>query len=385
MNTTNKFFTTAVFDIQEEKQIFLNHIKELKQYSVEEITLYKKWKEISQNYNSVKDIETFSLLESKIWKSTDIYNKEQTIKEISDLQPELLFVEPDTQNFIDWKYLRIMCSSFEMTQNKGRSIKILIRDKETQKYLGICSLGSDVSSIKVRDDFIGWTKDNRFIDKKINHIASATTIVPTQPFGYNFLGGKLLASLLCIDEVRRYWETKYTDKLVGITTTSLYGSHSMYQRIPYWKELGKTSGKMLIKPDDDVYKKWTEYLRTHHRTEYDVLMSRTGPKQQILNFIYKLIDQRNIDYFHGFKRGVYFTELYENSKDFLCGHIEQDKLLLNPKLNDDITGVLNWWKQKSINRYINLLENNRLNNNILSYKKISQMSWDDVKRHYIAP
>ena len=61
------------------------------------------------------------------------------------------------------------------------------------KYLGVITLGSDVSSISSREDYIGWNKDNKFKDKKLNNTCIASTIVPIQPLGYNFLLGKLLA------------------------------------------------------------------------------------------------------------------------------------------------------------------------------------------------
>ena len=58
----------------------------------------------------------------------------------------------------------------------------------------------------------------------INHTCIGSTIVPIQPLGYNLVGGKLLA-LLCLsdDTVEKTWEHQYKDKLVGVTTTSLYG------------------------------------------------------------------------------------------------------------------------------------------------------------------
>ena len=39
-------------------------------------------------------------------------------------------------------------------------------------------------------------------------------IVPTQPFGFNYLGGKLLAALCCSHEVREKLNKKYDMNLV---------------------------------------------------------------------------------------------------------------------------------------------------------------------------
>ena len=142
-----------------------------------------------------------------------------------------------TQFYDMWKYLRLLIHTMEFSIGIGRLIKILIFDANTSKVIGLASIASDVISIGVRDNWIGWTKEDKFEKSKLNQTCIGSTIVPTQPFGYNFLGGKLIASLLCTNDVRDAWEKKFNQKLVGMTTTSLYGGHSMYQRIPFWKTL----------------------------------------------------------------------------------------------------------------------------------------------------
>ena len=173
----------ASFDFDVEKQKFIDHMNFLKSQTVQENTLYKKWKELTGDFNNTKDIQLAQIVESKIWKPTDITNKELTIKEIHQLEPEVVIVEADDNTFTDWKYLRVMCSTFEFTANPGRLVRILIRDKITGKYLGVCALGSDVASVGVRDQWVGWTKENKFNDGLLNCTSIGTTIVPTQPFG----------------------------------------------------------------------------------------------------------------------------------------------------------------------------------------------------------
>ena len=41
---------------------------------------------------------------------------------------------------------------------KVRNIKVIAKDRNTNKVLGMMSLGSDITSIGARDDYIGWTK-----------------------------------------------------------------------------------------------------------------------------------------------------------------------------------------------------------------------------------
>jgi hypothetical protein len=430
----------ATFDFDIERKKFIEHMDMLKNQSVQENTLYKKWKELTTDFNNTKDIQLAQIVEAKIWKPTDITNKELTIQEITELTPEVVIVEPDDKIFSDWKYLRVMCSTFEFTPNVGRLIRILIRDKTSGKYLGVCAVGSDVASVSVRDKWIGWTKENKFNHGLLNSTAIGTTIVPTQPFGYNFLGGKLVASLLATKSVRDYWKQKFGNTLVGLTTTSLYGSHSMYQRIPFWKELGVTAGKIALKPDDDVFSKWSNYLKVHQSEAFDkatipyvgeifqennewvctdefvrIVASTkeelivklendeysvhstgkvydkkarhkfppTGPKLQIMLLLFKTLDVKATDYQHGFKRGVYFSPLYENTREFLRNEITENQLILSNKLNNDIDDVLLWWKEKAIKRYINLYDSNRLNGDILYYRKMVQMTWEETKNVYL--
>ncbi len=371
------------FDFDKEKKSFISHMDMLKGQSVEEHTLYKKWKELSSYYNTTGDLEKSSITETRIWKPTDISNKDLTIQEISSIDPEIIIVDPESSYADDWKYLRVMCSTFEYSSNKGRIVKLLIRDKLTKKYFGLSSISSDMTSIAVRDKWIGWNKDNKFNQGKLNSICVGSSIIPTQPFGFNFLGGKLVASLLTTPEIRQYWKEKFGDVLVGITTTSLYGSHSMYQRIPYWKELGKSAGKMSLKPDDENYNVWIDYLKEHHKDTYDELMERTGPKQQVLNYIYKLLQIKNTTYLHGFERGVYFCEFYKNSREFLRNEIEEKDLVLHDRLQGGVAGVMEWWKGKAITRYNNLVAQDRVNDKTLFYRKLTQMTWEETKTLYL--
>lgn len=430
------------FDFETDKKKFIEHMEMLKNQSVEESTLYKKWEELRE-LNNTKDIVKTGILKSILWKPTDIYNREQTIEEIQNLQPKIIICEEGTEVYDIWGYLRKLCSSFELSTGPGRLIKILVFDGNTDKVIGIASLASDVIAIKVRDEWIGWKKEDKFEGERLKNTAIGSTIVATQPFGYNFLGGKLIASLLTTKKVRDAWEEKFGDILVGITTTSLYGGHSMYQRIPWWKKLGKTEGRMLLKPDDKFYKKWNHWLQENHPREYEkavygkagkVMKTKdyiwnwvykdsvresastreelvrslneqkfivhddgvvydlrgtlewppSGPKQNVMNKIYKYLGIKVSDYFHGFTRGVYFAPLYENTKEFLRREIDEDELILSHKLDNDIDGVLDWWKKKAIRRYEKLLEQDRIKPEHLYYRDMIKIeTWEEVKDKYL--
>ncbi len=96
------------FSFDRERNIFINHMDMLKGQSVEEHTLYKKWKEISSYYNNTADLNKSSITECRIWKPIDIYNKDITIEQIHSIDPEIIVVEPESIFSDDWKYLRVM-------------------------------------------------------------------------------------------------------------------------------------------------------------------------------------------------------------------------------------------------------------------------------------
>ena len=97
-----------------------------------------------------------------------------------------------------------------------------------------------------------------------NTTAMGFTIVPSQPFGYNYLGGKLLAALCCSHEIRELINEKYKMNLCLFETTSLYGSSkaiSQYDGMkPYLRFKGLTDSNFVPMLDGDAYKKLKDYV-----------------------------------------------------------------------------------------------------------------------------
>ena len=216
------FFGEAEFSYEAEKKSFIDNMDFLKEMSVQENTLWKKWEEFNKDPQFFMDrADVIDRLERTIWQPTDIYNKEQTIQEINSIKP---IVEPVTQGNAkeneDWIITRRLIHSMEFTPNPGRNVKFYVKDETTGKVLGLICLGSDVTSLGVRDTLIGWSKENKFQDGKLNHTAIGTTICCVQPLGFNMLGGKLVAQMVTSKVVRDTWKKLYGQTLVGISTTA---------------------------------------------------------------------------------------------------------------------------------------------------------------------
>ena len=377
----NKFFeTTDDFNFETEKQNFVQNLDMLKTLSVQESTLYKKWQEFNKDeYKMRTKAHKFDIIKSKLWKPTDIMNYDLTVKEIEAIEPIVEF----TKDAETWTIVRKLIHTMDWNANPGRNQKYYVKDKNTGKILGLISLGSDVTTIKVRDDYIKWTKDNKFVDHHLNNTAIASTIVCVQPLGFNMLGGKLIAALTTCSDVRNQWKKDYDDTLVGVTTTSLYGAHSQYNGIPHWKTLGESAGKIMIKPDDSVYLVWNKWLKENHPEEHHKAVTTTGPKQNVINRVFRHLGIKGKDYEHGFKRGVFFANMYDNGLNYLRNEIEDKDLVMKQKYVLDYDRINSWWKPKAIRRYTTLFNDKRIKPETLFYGDIMGMTWEESKEKYL--
>jgi hypothetical protein len=385
----NKFWDTGTeqkktdtFDFERNKRELLENLDYLMGMSVQEQTLYKKWVEWNQDlHGSMKLLPALHQQYDKIWEPADILDYDKTVKEIQDLEPFVELVEDGEAT--RWTHVRKLISSMEFSANPGRNVKAFVKDRKTNKILGVISLGSDITSLGVRDNFIGWKKEDKFVNGKLNNTTIGTSIIATQPLGYNFLGGKLLAALTTSPVFRKQWKDKYNNTLIAVGTTALYGASSQYNAIPHFKTLGESKGLINIKPDDKYYDIWHQYVKNLDPEWYDKAINATGPKQNVLMRVFKEIGVKASLYNHGFKRGVYFAQMYENGNDFLCSKIEEDKLIMKPKFEQGDEYTIKWWKDKAIKRYTTLHSEGRLKDETLYFIDVIGMTWEQCKEKYL--
>ena len=390
------------FDYGREKQRFIDNMNTLFAMSVEEQTLYKKWEEWNKDLKSTYSrISELSRLYDTIWKPTDIYDKELTLQEIDELEPYVEHVKtPDEVG--KWTDIRRLIHTMSFVANPGRNLKFNIRDRKTEKLLGQISIGSDVTSLGVRDSYIGWSKDDKFKKGKLNNTAIASSIVAVQPLGYNMLGGKLIAAMATSPVIRKAWRDMYDDTLVAVGTTSLYGIHSQYNGIPHYKTLGESKGLISIKPDDSVYEPWHQWIKENRSEEYTKKITnerirnginmglesgKTGPvsgiKQRILGMIFNELGIKQSQYNHGFHRGIYLAMMYDNGCEFLRDEICEDKLVMKRKFVEGDEYSITWWKKKAKKRYVKLIEDDKIKPEVLWYVPIIGMTWEEAKEKYL--
>ena len=147
--TFDKFSDEKDFDFDLNKQKFIDNMEMLKTMSVQEQTLYKKWQEFNKSDKLRSKADKLDKVQQQMWTPTDLYDKEKTIQEIQDLDPIVEY----TQDNETWTLLRQGISSMEFVANPGRNQKYFVKDKITNKYLGVICMGSDVTSMGPRDEF----------------------------------------------------------------------------------------------------------------------------------------------------------------------------------------------------------------------------------------
>jgi len=258
----------------------------LQQMSIPEYTLYRKWEEVNQKEWTVDERSRIWEIKNSIWSPNhpDDYLK---------LQPDVINVtsKSDSQT---WNLLRIFISTMPWKQNVGRIMRFIVYDKRTSMYLGVLSLASDFISLSPRDNYVGWDYNTRINKRMLNYTAMGSSIVPTQPLGFNYVGGKLMTLVLCSDKVVKAWDNKYGHKepLIAITTTSLYGGFSQYNNLKHWKKCGTTEGKIPMEPSDVMYQKirtWVKekYPKDFRRMTVNKKKILSRPKNKLLTFAYK--------------------------------------------------------------------------------------------------
>ena len=392
-------------DFEEVKQETIKDLEFVSQMDVKEYTLYQKWCEVQEKYpfvtvNDLWEGETKVLEDEKQRRAiqevkTNIWNPAD-VDTYMKLEPELIYANKQDDLPELWNVIRTFSSTMKNNSNIGRNLNFVVRDKPTKQYLGVICISSDFLDLTPRDNFIGWSRELKTQGSMINHTAIGSTIVPLQPLGYNYTGGKLLALLCLDDKIQQLWQELYGDKLVGVTTTSLYGKTktgglSQYDRLSHWKKMGFTAGSVAFEPTRKTRYRINHWLKKNHTRKYFdwyVAKKPSGQphkrdhKNRSLQFTYSQmkLDKSLIRSEHA--RGIYFSPLYDNTAEFLRGDITEDKLVKS--FDTSTEALVNIWKEKyATKRITNLKEQGRVSNETLFYDDLITLSWDETKEKYL--
>jgi hypothetical protein len=382
------------------RKVVIEDLEIASKMTVEEYTLYQKWLEIHIKYPLIEnglfgpelsgeDEVEIRTVKDNIWIPNDPMD-------YAKLQPRLIFAAGDELTR-RWNTIRTFTSNMKNNNNIGRNLKYIVQDDVTGKYLGVICISSDFLDLTPRDKYIGWSRSIKTDEYMINHIGIGSTIVPLQPLGYNYTGGKLMALLCLCGEVQNRWKELYGDTLVGVTTTSLYGKSkanqlSQYDRLTHWKKMGFTSGSVSYETRRPTIEHMLNWLKKNHTRNYFLwyhsknlqgLPHKRDHKNRSYSFVYSKLDVPKEMIKSEHARGIYFSPLYTNTCEFLRKEITEDKLAKGFDTSyDALVGI---WKDKYAGKRIkSLIEQDRVSKETLFYDDLAKMDWQETKDKYLS-
>ena len=292
--------------------------------------------------------------------------------------------------------LLTLTSSHLNNDNPGRTLRLIVKETTTNKIVGFIRFGSPTINMKPRSDLMQgntFTGDNLSLVDLNKHFINAFVIVPTQPFGYNYLGGKLLSLICTSHEVREMLNKKYDMELLCMETTSLYGSIknvSQYDGLkPFIRYGGMTDSNFLLSFPDKLYKELKLFFKKKNENIPIVPPHASSNKlktqTKIMSILKQNVKQHNIMEIKDFKdiiesklsltpkkRYYYSTFGYENIIPYILGDIDsytESSINFNKHY---LENIYSWWKKKATKRYDNLKKKKSLKKSIESWDRDQQ-------------
>lgn len=289
-------------------------------------------------------------IESEIFDSFDMHPMEMNISvHVVDTNPKT------TSRFNQFLYsevLNLTASNPIEEAIPGRTVKWIVEETNTQRVIGVVRFGSPTINSKPRNEYFGEVLP---LDVINNQFVMGFNIVPVQPFGYNYLGGKLLALLACSNELKKQFDEKYGTDLKYFETTSLYGTTkgvSMYDGLkPYLRHIGDTESDFLPLFHDDEFRDFFWWFNERNGGERLVPADKSSKKlkiqQKMISIIRKSLNDQN--------KLKEFDSCIEHAKK-----LTEKKRYYISKFGHTSEEAIEWWKKKASKRYEKLKMESRL-------------------------
>ena len=272
------------------------------------------------------------------------------------------------------KYLTATSSHVIEHNIPGRELRWLVREKNSGKIMGFIRFGSPTINSKPRNNWLGRAPDLSVFNR---HAVMGFAIVPSQPFGYNYLGGKLLA-LMCVSHYAREQVSKVFEKDIALfETTSLYGSTtsaSQYDGLkPFIRYKGLTDSQFtpLLHKESfhKLHNKFKEWNHGEPLTENRASSKKMKRQNKMISIIRNsLKDEEKLNEFNSIiqmafgltqRKRAYVSDYgYQNVREVILG--EQDKLIKGQNWEKfEYDNIIKWWKKKAGKRYEKLKSEGR--------------------------
>ena len=303
-----------------------------------------------------------------------------------NMSPEVMDLEVVELDNHTWDTCINMISSHSnMVSIPGKALKLAVKEKNTGKFVGFMRFGSPVINCKPRNVLLGNVPDLPTFNKTA---IMGFVIVPTQPFGFNYLGGKLLAALCCSHEVREKLNKKYDMNLVMFETTSLYGnskSASQYDGMkPMLRYKGLTDSDFIPMIHGKPFKDLQHYVenRVGNIVKENASSRKLKLTNAIIALVKKTLDGDDLKNFNNTianaknltERKRYYVSNYgiENFVDIVNG--KTDKIIKAPNYDRYYDNeLIEWWRKLATKRFYKLKEDGRLRKDLEIWTKDSEI------------
>ena len=304
----------------------------------------------------------------------------------NDMEFDIRFVGDRFQNSLPQDYYKTMLNAVSSHNNEtnipGRELRWMVYEKNTNKVIGFIRFGSPTINSKPRNLWLGKPANLALMNR---HTAMGFVIVPSQPFGFNYLGGKLLALLCCSHFARETLNKVFEKDIALFETTSLYGSTtsaSQYDGLkPFIRYKGLTESKFTPLLHDDAFhrlhnrfKEWNDNTPLTDNKASSKKMKRQSKMISIIKNSMKEYDMNTelkqftdtIDMALNLtqKKRFYISDYgYANVREVING--EQDKLIRGQNWDKFyLDNILAWWKKKATKRYDKLKAEGRFRDKV---------------------
>ena len=189
----------------EKRRQLLDHLSFLSELSNDELLAIRKKDEVENTYLEPKYLERLDEVTPSLTELNNFFVDKEAIDKV---RFNLIDEDYFSQKF--WNTIRTHVHSLDNNNQIGRRLSGFVGFYNSNGYrlLGIISYGSPSYALKARDSHIGWATDLR--EEKRDYLVNLSVCCPTQPFGFNFLGGKFLAYFA--DSLIPLWEKNITNE-----------------------------------------------------------------------------------------------------------------------------------------------------------------------------
>jgi len=262
------------------------------------------------------------------------------------IDPELVSVRSGTKE-ADLFRIATLLWSIPVSRGFGRRLRFLVRDKQNGKLIGLFGLTDPVFNLGARDEWIGWSAEDR--RERLVRVMDAFVVGAVPPYA-QLIGGKLVAALMTSLEVNRACERKYRraesvirkqvkpSKLVLLTTTSALGRSSLYNRLRVpggtgFERIGDTRGFGHFHLSGHLFERLRSYLAAlDHPYAYGHRFGM-GPNWRI-RVVREALESIGLEpdsiLKHGIQREVFAAPLATNWRQVLKGEHARVRARLLP-------------------------------------------------------